>query len=239
MELKEQFEMWRDVFKIQVDFLRELGEYRLNAAKSSLVAAVASNQLAVARMKAQIAQELEGALRRMHRIEGRLKTQSQRVTVMAKDVSFIHNGADMTKARMVSMWAAFRVFERMVPLQQIQTSMEIEIQPTARLSHQFINKYEPSQECQSVPLSVDNAYMLVGWLKKNHYLPVRGSKAYLLVIKVFEMLAQVAKQQIDVLNEARRQIRENTFKVWDPLILAGLPDTLDVKKILSAGFKSL
>ena len=239
MELKEQFEMWRDVFKIQVDFLRELGEYRLNAAKSSLVAAVASNQLAVARMKAQIAQELEGALRRMHRIEGRLKTQSQRVTVMAKDVSFIHNGADMTKARMVSMWAAFRVFERMVPLQQIQTSMEIEIQPTARLSHQFIDKYEPSQECQSVPLSVDNAYMLVGWLKKNHYLPVRGSKAYLLVIKVFEMLAQVAKQQIDVLNEARRQIRENTFKVWDPLILAGLPDTLDVKKILSAGFKSL
>jgi hypothetical protein len=239
MELKEQFEMWRDVFKIQVDFLRELGEYRLNAAKSSLVAAVASNQLAVARMKAQVAQELEGALRRMHRIEGRLNTQSQRVTSMAKDVSFIHNGADMTKARMESMWAAFRVFERMVPLQQIQTSMEIEIQPTARLSHQFINKYEPSQECQSVPLSVDNAYMLVGWVKKNHYLPVRGSKAYLLVIKVFEMLAQVAKQQIDVLNEARRQIRENTFKVWDPLILAGLPDTLDVKKILSAGFKSL
>jgi len=70
MQLKEQFEMWRDVFKIQVDFLRELGEYRLNIAKSSLVAAVASNQLAVARMKAQVAQELEGALRRMHRIEG-------------------------------------------------------------------------------------------------------------------------------------------------------------------------
>ena len=239
MELKEQFEMWRDVFKIQVDFLRELGEYRLNAAKSSLVAAVASNQLAVARMKAQVAQELEGALRRMHRIEGRLKTQSQRVTEIAKDVSFIHNGADMTKARMVSMWAAFRVFERMVPLQQIQTSMEIEIQPTARLSHQFIDKYNPTEECESVPIIIDNAYMLVGWLKKNHYLPVRGSKAYLLVIKVFEMLAQVAKQQIEVLNEARRQIRENTFKVWDPLILAGLPDTLDVKKILSAGFKSL
>ena len=61
MQLKEQFEMWRDVFKIQVDFLRELGEYRLNVAKSSLVAAVASNQLAVARMKAQVAQELADA----------------------------------------------------------------------------------------------------------------------------------------------------------------------------------
>jgi hypothetical protein len=239
MELKEQFEMWRDVFKIQVDFLRELGEYRLNAAKSSLVAAVASNQLAVARMKAQVAQELAGALRRMHRIEGRLQTQAKRITTMAKDVSFIHNGADMTKARMDSMWAAFRVFERMVPLQQIQTSMEIEIQPTARLSNQFIDKYNPSGECESVPLSVDNAYMLVGWLKKMHYLPVRGSKAYLLVIKVFEVLALVAQQQIDVLNHARRQIREKTFKVWNPLILAGLPDTLDVKKILSAGLKSL
>ena len=239
MALKEQFEMWRDVFKIQVDFLRELGEYRLNAAKSSLVAAVASNQLAVARMKAQVAQELEGALRRMYRIEGRLKTQSKRVSAMAKDVSFMHNGADMTKARMESMWAAFRVFERMVPLEQIQTSMKIEIQPTARLFHQFINKYDQAQECEDVPNSVDNAYMLVGWLKKKHYLPVRGSKAYLLVMKVFETLAVVAQQQIDVLNQARLQIRENTFKVWNPLIIAGLPDTLDVNKILSAGIKTL
>ena len=239
MQLKEQFEMWRDVFKIQVDFLRELGEYRLNVAKSSLVAAVASNQLAVARMKAQVAQELAGALRRMHRIEGRLQTQSKRVTQMAKDVSYIHNGADMTKFRMESMWAAFRVFERMVPLQQIQASMEIEIQPTARLSNQFINKYDPIQKCENVPIRVDNAYMLVGWIKKKHYLPVRGSKAYLLVINVFEMLAQVAQQQIDVLNQARRQIREKTFKIWNPLIIAGLPDTLDVKKILSAGIKSL
>jgi len=239
MALKEQFEMWSDVFKIQIDFLRELGEYRLNAAKSSLVAAVASNQLAVARMKAQVAQELEGALRRMHRIEGRLKTQSQRVLAMAKDVSFIHNGTDMTKARMESMWAAFRVFERMVPLEQIQTSMEIEIQPTARLSHQFVDKYNQGQECESVPINVDNAYMLVGWLKKKHYLPVRGSKAYLLVMKVFETLAVVAQQQIDAVNEARTQIRENTFKIWNPLIIAGLPDTLDVKKILSAGIKSL
>jgi hypothetical protein len=239
MALKEQFEMWRDVFRVQVDFLRELGGYRLNSAKSSLVAAVASNQLAVARMKAQVAQELEGALRRMHRIEGRVKTQTQRVLAMAKDVSFIHNGADMTKARMESMWAAFRVFERMVPLEQIQTSMEIEIQPTARLSHQFVDKYDQGQECESVPISVDNAYMLVGWLKKKNYLPVRGSKAYLLVMKVFETLAVVAQQQIDVLNQARRQIRESTFKVWNPLIIAGLPDTLDVKKILSAGIKSL
>jgi hypothetical protein len=239
MQLKEQFEMWRDVFKIQVDFLRELGEYRLNIAKSSLVAAVASNQLAVARMKAQVAQELEGALRRMHRIEGRLKTQKQRVTIMAKNVSFIHNGADMTKYRMNLMWAAFRVFERMVPLQQIQASMKIEVQPTARLSNQFINKYAPSKECENVPISVDNAYMLVGWIKKKHYLPIRGSKAYLLVIMVFEMLAQVAQQQIDVLSQARRQIRERTFEIWNPLIIAGLPDTLDVKKILSAGLKSL
>ena len=239
MELKTQFEKWIDVYKIQVEFLRELGEYRLNVAKSSLVAAVASNQLAVARMKAQVAQELEGALRRMHRIEGRLGTQSQRVTQLAKDAAFVHNGADMTRARMVSMWAAFRVFERMVPLEQIQSSMEIEIRPTARLSHQFIDKYNPTEECESVPVSIDNAYMLVGWLKKKHYLPVRGSKAYLLVMKVFETLADVAQQQIDAINQARLQIREKTFKVWNPLIIAGLPDTLDVKKILSAGIKSL
>ena len=70
MDLKERFEIWRDVYALQIDFLRELGNYKLNAAKSDLVAAVASNQLAVARMKALIAQELQGALRRLHQMEG-------------------------------------------------------------------------------------------------------------------------------------------------------------------------
>jgi len=59
------------------------------------------------------------------------------------------------------------------------------------------------------------------------------------VRKVFEMLALVAQKQIDVINQARQDIRDNTFKVWNPLVIAGLPDSLDVKKILSAGIKSL
>ena len=94
MDLKERFEIWRDVYALQIDFLRELGNYKLNAAKSDLVAAVASNQLAVARMKALIAQELQGALRRLHQMEGRTATKVKRLTTMARNAAYIQNGDD-------------------------------------------------------------------------------------------------------------------------------------------------
>ena len=85
MDLKERFEIWRNVYSLQIDFLRELGNYKLNAAKSDLVTAVASNQLAVARMKAHIAQELQGALRRLHQMEARTATKVKRLMAMARN----------------------------------------------------------------------------------------------------------------------------------------------------------
>ncbi|MEC7566742.1 MAG: hypothetical protein VX738_13755 [Planctomycetota bacterium] len=239
MNLKERFGVWLDVLRIQVDFLRELGFYRLNSAKSELVAAVASNQLALARMKATVALELEGALRRLHRVEGRSATQISRISRLAKDAAYMINGADMTKSRMDLMWAAFRVFERMVPLEQLEAVMKLELTPAARRGDQFIDKYEPARECIDVPVEVDNAYMFVGWIKRKHYLPFRGSKAHLHVIQVFQTIADVAQKQLDSINHAREQIRANTFDIWNPLVIASMPDSIDVRKILTAGIKSL
>jgi len=239
MDLKERFEIWRDVYALQIDFLRELGNYKLNAAKSDLVAAVASNQLAVARMKALIAQELQGALRRLHQMEGRTATKVKRLTTMARNAAYIQNGDDMTRSRMQLMWAAYKVFERMVPLEQLETTMRIDLHPGARKGTQYINKAAPSEHCHDIPAHVDNAHMLVGYIKRRHYLPLRGTLAHRHVLKVFEAIAHVASAQLNKMQAAIKQMRANTYQVWNPLIIAGLPDTMDVKKIIYNGMKEL
>lgn len=239
MELKEKFEIWRDVFALQVDFLRELGTYKLNAAKSDLVAAVASNQLAVARMKVHIAQELQGALRRLHQMEGRTATKAKRLMSMARNAAYIQNGDDMTRSRMQMMWAAYKVFERMVPIDQLDQIMQQNLHPGARKGTLYVNKVEPSEHCHDIPDHIDNAHMLIGYIKRRHYLPLRGSQAHRHVMKVFAAIADVAASQLNKMREAIEDMRNNTYQVWNPLIIAGLPDTMDVKKILYNGMKEL
>ena len=239
MDLKERFEIWRNVYSLQIDFLRELGNYKLNAAKSDLVTAVASNQLAVARMKAHIAQELQGALRRLHQMEARTATKVKRLMAMARNAAYIQNGDDMTRSRMQLMWAAYKVFERMVPVQQLEPTMRMDLHPGARKGTQYVNKAEPTEHCHNLPEHVDNAHMLVGYIKRRHYLPIRGTLAHRHVLKVFEAIADVAAAQLDKMQNAIEQMRNNTYKVWNPLIIAGLPDTMDVKKILYNGMKEL
>ena len=239
MDLKERFEIWRNVYSLQIDFLRELGNYKLNAAKSDLVTAVASNQLAVARMKAHIAQELQGALRRLHQMEARTATKVKRLMAMARNAAYIQTVDDMTRSRMQLMWAAYKVFERMVPVQQLEPTMRMDLHPGARKGTQYVNKAEPAEHCHNIPEHVDNAHMLVGYIKRRHYLPIRGSLAHRHVLKVFEAIANVAAAQLDKMQNAIEQMRSNTYKVWNPLIIAGLPDTMDVKKILYNGMKEL
>ncbi len=239
MDLKERFEIWRDVYALQIDFLRELGNYRLNAAKSDLVAAVASNQLAVARMKAHIAQELQGALRRLHQMEGRTATKVKRLVSMARNAAYIQNGDDMTRTRMQLMWAAYKVFERMVPIDELDQTMQLDLPPGVRKGSQYVNKAQPSEPCNDIPEHVDNAHMLIGYIKRRHYLPVRGTQAHRHILKAFASIADVAATQLDKMHEAIEQMRANTYKLWNPLIIAGLPDTIDVKKILYNGMKEL
>ena len=86
-------------------------------------------------MKAHIAQELQGALRRLHQMEGRTATKAKRLMSMARNAAYIQNGDDMTRSRMQMMWAAYKVFERMVPIDQLEQIMQQDLhQEHARYS---------------------------------------------------------------------------------------------------------
>jgi len=236
-ELPARFEKWKVMVELQLDFLTRLGKYKLDVAKSDLLAAVASGQQAVARIKAQVAQQLAAALRRLTRFEHQNRSRAERLGRLARDASLVRNGDDLSTSSMGRMWAAYRVFERLSPLEVVLELMEIDVHRQARQAAAYVNKREPSRPCLDVPDAVENIHMLTGWIKRQGYLPVRGNQAYRHLVTVFGKLADVAVDAIRQINEAMQQMEDRTYQTWKPVVLAALPDNVDVQKIIQAGLK--
>ena len=55
------------------------------------------------------------------------------------------------------------------------------------------------------------------------------------IITAFSDVASVARMHIEQLKSALNDLEQGTFNTWQPLVIAGLPDTLDVKKIIRTG----
>jgi len=236
-ELPVRFEQWKAMVELQLDFISRLGQYKLDVARSELLAAVASNQQAVANIKAQVAQQLAAALRRLTRFQHQNRSRAERLGQLARDASLVRSGDDLSVSSMSRMWAAYRVFERLSPLQVLLDLMEIDVHGQARKAGSYVNKREPARPCLDVPDSVENIHMLTGWIKKQGYLPVRGNHAYRHLVTVFGQLADVAVDAIRQMNEAVRQMEDRTYETWKPVVLAALPDNVDVQKIIQAGLK--
>jgi hypothetical protein len=236
-ELPVRFQQWKVMVELQLEYITRLGKYKLDVAKSDLVAAVASGQQAVARIKAQVAQQLEGALRRLARFEYQNRTRATRIGKLARDASLVRNGDDLSVSSMGRMWAAYRVFERLSPLDVLLELMKIDVHRSARLAESFVNKREPTKPCSDVPDSVENIHMLTGWIKRRGYLPIRGNHAYRHLVTVFGRLANVASQIIKQLRDAIQEMEDRTYDTWKPVVLAALPDNVDVQKIIQAGLK--
>jgi hypothetical protein len=68
-------------------------------------------------------------------------------------------------------------------------------------------------------------------------LPIRGNHAYRHLVTVFGRLANVASQIIKQLRDAIQEMEDRTYDTWKPVVLAALPDNVDVQKIIQAGLK--
>lgn len=236
-EMTDRFQQWKTMVELQLDFVTRLGQYKLDVAKSDLVAAVASSQLAVARIKAQVAQQLAGALRRLARFSYRNRSRATRIGQQAQAASMVRNGDDLSVSAMSRMWAAYRVFERLSPLDVVLELMEMDVHAAARKAASYVNRRDPARPCQDVPASVDNVHMLTGWIQRQGYLPIRGNQAYRHLITVFGRLASVAGEMIKQMNIEIQQMEDRTYDTWKPVVLAALPDNVDVQKIIQAGLK--
>ena len=236
-DLELALEHWQKMAELQVKFVEALGQYKAEVAKAELVEAVAAGEWAVARMKAQVVQELEASLRRLTRLRNTTARRMERLEHQAREVARIRSGEDLTPGQLSLMWGAYTVFERLTPASVLGKIVDTPLQESAKRGASYVNPRQPDSACPDPPETVDNVHALISWLKRRSFVPRRGTAAYRQILDAMSAIAAVAESEIQTLSAALKDMEQGTYNTWQPVAIAALPDSVDAKKIIRLGAK--
>ncbi len=231
------FEQWGEVVALQLQYIEALGKYKSEAAKAELTLAVAAQEWAVAHMKATVARELESSLRQMHRQRRQTQQQIERLKRHAAAAARICSGEDLSSGQLALTWGAYTVFERMTSPAVLHELIETPLPDSARLGAEYANPRALAERCPDAPASLLNVHALLSWLKQQHFVPRRGTSAYRLVTGAFGKIATSATVQIIALKQALQELEKGTYDLWQPVVIAALPDSVEARKIVRLGAK--
>ncbi len=231
-DLEQAFKHWQVMAELRLQFFEALGEHKLQAAKADLFQAVAAQNWAVARMKRTVAAELEAALKRLRRQRHQTRAYIERLGRHARAAAKIRSGEDLPASQLSLMWGAYTVFERLVPAAVLDELINTQLHASAQLGRSYANPRQIEQPCPDPPEDVENVLALISWLRHHRFVPRRGTQAYRQVVGAFAKLAAVATTEIEALRANLRALEQNTYSTWQPVIIAALPESVDVKKII-------
>ena len=234
-ERDKAFDRWFRLAELQLDFLDRWGTYKMNVARAELLRAAAAGQYAVARIKHRVARELADALRRLRRNRRMYLQRARRWAQQSRQLALVRLGEELTVRQWGRLWAAFRVFENRVSWEVMETIMKKPVQAASRRVGQYVSIANTGQSAEPVPSAVENVYQLIAWLKQQRQMPRRGTMAYQQVVWAFGQLTWFAVEEISRLEALLKALEQATLDAWQPVTLAALPDSVDVKKIIQAG----
>jgi hypothetical protein len=234
-EMALMFGHWEKMTELQIKFVESLGKYKLDVAKAELVKAVTAQEWAVAKMKAEIAKQLELSLKRLNTAHVQAKNRKLQIAAASANAVLILQGDELDADKVPLVFQGFQFFEKLSPQDVLGEIMDTSIEPVARKGKSYVYNRDPSRTCEDVPEDKDNLRMLIAWLKQKLYMPKVGNRAYRQVTGAFKKIAAVGETEINKMTEAMKSMEENTYKTWNPIAIAALPSNVDVKKIVNAG----
>ena len=234
-EMDKAFDRWVRLAELQLEFLQRWGTYKLNVARAELLQAVAAGQRAVARIKNRVARELEEALQRLQRNRRVYLRRAQRWGQQSRQLSLVRLGEDLSARQWNRLWTAFRVFENRLPFEVLEPLMKRQVSQAARLARGYVPVSDGSPPSADVPSEVANVYQLIAWIKQQRLIPRRGTAGYQQLVWAFGQLTQFATAEISRLEDFLKALEAETIDAWQPVTLAALPDSVDVRKIIQAG----
>jgi hypothetical protein len=236
-DLEQALKHWQTMAQLQVKFVEALGQYKVDVARAELTDAVAAGEWEVARMKAQVVKELEASLRRLNRQRTTTARRVARLDRQVRNLAKIRGGEDVTATQLTLLWAAYRVFERSVPAETLEKILNTPLHDESRQGCSYVDPHLPQRPCPNPPDSVDNVHALIAWLQQHRFLPRRGTAAYRQVMAALTTFGDYAASEVAALEQSLRDIEQGTYSTWQPVMIAGLPDTVDAKKIVRLGTK--
>lgn len=218
------FTNWKDTQKIQMEWVKTIGDRMFRDAETRLKNAEADGKLEeVARIRT-IRQQLQLAMSQLNQATHDLNERIEMMFGHQEKLRAIRNGQSAEPVAITNMWASFRVIERYIPFSALKEIIETPFDSAWRAGENYVDVGHPKKKCEDVDKTYTNLRGLLVWLEENKtYVPRKETTASLSVCWAFNLISDTAIVKKKELEEQLQKAKDEVYRIWEPGRFAGLP----------------
>ena len=211
------FSSYADAIRARADYVRAVGEARLNWARSEYQLAIARGAQAWARMLEDYAHQLELDLRRLNQDIVASRHNIESIQANARTLSVLSSGRTSPL-----VWASMRYFEmHVLPADSFVQAISLIVDIDAKSSDNFVsNRGATIPTVDFVGTDVGD---LLGFLEENNYSIRHLKPAHRIILQANSILVAPADVKVKEINEAIESLRTGVFSIWNPPFVNGVP----------------
>ncbi|HKQ50390.1 MAG TPA: hypothetical protein VJZ71_20115 [Phycisphaerae bacterium] len=215
------FKDWTDRYRAENEYIKALGEYKLNEAKASLEKANAAKKWKEVELWTILIKQLDRDFKRFNNAQMTLTKKISQMQVRSRNASLLLKGARMDGTALSNAWRAYTMFERNVLDGGDDSLFDMMVPAMARRANNFVNNVATVSKPDETPSDVENAVQFMAWLKEKKYVAVKGSPAQRFIVKLFKAINQVPAEAVQEMRDRIESIRKGTYDAWNPKGLLG------------------
>jgi hypothetical protein len=215
------------------DFVRALGQYKLNVAQAELAEAQMANQIIRAMILDTVRLQLYTDLQR---VNAEAKVAARRihdVQVKVRYALHLLEGGPLSGSY-GAVRDSYKYFETRVMIEADETLFgPLSLAGTEICGNNFLDNHDSDKAClDPKPADLSNALTLINWSFQMQYLARSGSPAMQQFVKLYKTIDSVAGKTVKQLSTYIDQIRKNSYDTWKPVMLAALDTSSAERSIL-------
>ncbi len=217
------------------DFVRALGQYKLNVAQAELAEAQAAGQIERAMILDTVRMQLYSDLQRLDAESQVAERRIHDLQVKARYALKLLEGRTVAGS-FGSVRDCYKYFETRAMIEADEALFKpLSASGEGVTGADFLDNHSPDRPCLD-PKAADlrNVLTLINWTFPMQYLARPGTPAMFLFVQLFRAIGSVAGETVGQLNQYIDQIRKNTYDTWKPVMLAGLDASAAAKAILES-----
>ena len=230
----QQFDVFADRVRAYGEFVRAVGMLKLQTAQAELVNAQAANEWQKAMILDAVREQLIYDLQRMNNQRRIYDREIHNIRKKARLATYLISGRPM--ATFNNCVDAYKHFERLALVQADADALFLPI-PHSQMTingGDFVDNDDPTTAClDPTERDLQNALSLMDWASRNHYFARTGSSAHRAIISLYQAIAAVANESVELMRKYLDEIQQQTYDVWNPIQIVGIASGISESSILN------
>lgn len=229
------FADWTERLKVFNDYIRALGDFKVNDAEAKLKLAQAESILFEIRKQEIVLSQLQRDLKLFNKSRGTLMREAKRVEDRAKRALLMLRGSSISLTSFNRAWSAYIWFEPRAMLEaQGSKLFDIKVPASAKAERNFIALKQRNSGIEAAPKEIKNGLEFFDWLHEMRFMTRRGSDAQKIVRRIFESINTVAKNELKEMRDRINNMKNQTYDVWNLPAILGAPENASARNIEQA-----